>query len=531
MILRDYQAAALSALREEIMVHRTVLLQLPTGGGKTVVFSEITRLASERNNRVWIWVPRNELLRQSSKQLAAARVPHGVISAKSAESRAFQTHVVSKDTLLRRIKADKIKNWPVILVVDEAHLCLDQQLEVLQHLPAESKVIGVTATPERLDGRGLDEMYEVVIYGPTLAELVKRGHLANLWYFRVPGIEDDDFKGSDFSGTEVNADLLAEILKKRHIYGNVISHYREHTDRKPAIVFCRSVALAEETAARFRAAGYNFESIDGKMSVAKREALIDGVGSGRLHGITSCDLVTYGLDVPRIECIIMLRPTLSRALYHQMIGRGLRNSPGKVRCVVMDHVNNLKEHNHPFLNETWNFHGRSRRSREKNDNGASLKLCPKCFLHYEGAVCDNCGTARPPKPRPDLEEVDGQLVKIESPVDTSEQQAKQKREFREFKERIERLIVDATKAAAEGDIDDGAIGELLSIANELGYPTMWVYENLSKGMVAVNIPLLHEIQRQKKYKPGWIEHKKREIREGITDRATEAAKRIQRQLG
>ncbi len=503
MALRPYQDGLITDVRAEISRNPNVMMQLATGAGKTRIFSEMTRLATEKKNKVWIVVPRNELLRQTSAQLSAIGVPHGMISAKSKESRAFGTHVVSKDTLLRRVKAGKIKTWPRLIIVDEAHLSIDQQLFIRENAPAGTRFIGVTATPERLDGRGLNELYDSIVYGPTLKDLIELRYLCQMKYYAIPGYDGSALKSKDFAGTEVKADVLDAILKARQVYGNAISHYRKHADGKPCIVFCRSVKIAEETAQRFRDAGYRFESIDGNMTDRTREALIDGVKQGRLQGLTSCELITYGLDVPRVECIIMLRPTLSRALFCQMIGRGLRPSPGKESCVILDHVGNLLEHGHPLANDIWNFEGKEKRKRKKEDDPASLNLCPKCFYYFEGANCPECGTARGLSPQQSEIEVDGSLVEVEHPVKLYDRPPEERREFQD---KIGELIEQARQ-----NLTGGAIGELLQISADLGRKPMWVYWKLSEGMMAVNVPLLHELRRLKEYKPGWVRYQTQEI--------------------
>ncbi|MEE9499614.1 MAG: DEAD/DEAH box helicase [Nitrospinaceae bacterium] len=503
MTLRPYQSDLIINVRHEIARHANVMMQLPTAGGKTRIFSEMTRLATDKKNKVWIMVPRNELLRQSSRQLSALGIHHGMISAKSRESRAFNVHVVSKDTLLRRIKAGKIKRWPKLIIVDEAHLSIDQQLFIRQNAPPETRFIGVTATPERLDGRGLNELYGAIVYGPTIKDLIELHFLSQMKYFRIPGWDGSALAGKDFTGTDVKADVLDSIMKARHIYGNAITHYRREANGKPCIVFCRSVKIAEETAQRFRNAGYRFESIDGKMSDKTREALIDGIREGRLQGLTSCELITYGLDVPRVECIIMLRPTLSRTLFYQMIGRGLRPSPGKRACVILDHVGNFQEFGHPLWEYNWKFDGVEKRKRNKEDDQTSLKLCEKCFMYFEETICPNCGTERSGKSQQEEMEVDGNLVEVSHPVKMYDRPPEKRQELQD---KIGELIEQARQS-----LSPGPIGELLQIAADLGNKPIWVYWLLSGGMKAINVPLLSEIRRQKEFKPGWFYHQKKKI--------------------
>jgi len=513
MPLRPYQQDQVDGARRVLSDNRSVLLQAPTGSGKTVQFSDITARTTKNGHRTWIVVPRNELIRQSSDHLAKYKVPHGLISAGTKESRAYKVHVVSKDTLIRRVKADKIKNWPDLLIVDEAHLNLDFWIWLLDYLPETTKILGYTATPERLDGRGLSTktggIYDEIVYGPTIAELIEMDYLSNMRYFCPPMLED--IKELHRRGTEYNPDELEALLQRRKIYGGAIDHYREHAHKKPALVFCRSVKAAAETATRFRDAGYAFEHIEGQMSRKKQAALIDGMRSGRIQGLSSCELATYGIDIPRLECIIMLRPTMSRTLYFQMIGRGLRPYFGKADCVILDHVGNLQEHGHPLEPYEWQFHGREKRTGGEGVSASTLHLCDVCFLYFEGDSCPNCGGQRKVKKRTDIEEVDGRLIEVKGPV---EFKSRPPEEQRGITDRINQLIT-ACELKPDGTglykIDESAVSELLTIAESLGHDAMWVYHRVSAEMLAVNWPMLYAIAKVKGYKKGWPWYQAKEL--------------------
>ncbi len=238
------------------------------------------------------------------------------------------------------------------------------------------------------------------------------------------------------------------------------------------------------------------------MSKEKRRAIIDGLRDGKLDGITNCELCTYGLDIPSVEVLILLRYTESRALFGQMIGRGLRPYEGKKFCYVLDHVGLLRAHQHPFADYSWSFYGAEKQRAMPGESVDTLQLCPSCFLYFSGAVCPNCGgTARVKKPK-EVQEVDGRLVEVGN-IPLGERPAEEQKEYQD------RILeaVDACKTK----IDPGAIGRLLEIADELKRAPMWVYWLLSDGNKAVNFPVLYEIARQKKYKSGWIYFKKTEI--------------------
>jgi superfamily II DNA or RNA helicase len=480
-------------------------MQLHTGGGKTRIFSAMTAAARKNKKVVWIVVPRNELLRQSSETLSFVGVPHGSISAKSEESLAFDVHVVSKDTLIRRL--DKIRREPDFIIIDECHIALDRYIEIVGKFP-KAKILGVTATPSRLDGRGLSELYETLVSGPEIAELVSMGYLTPVDYYRpqIDGIED-----IRRIGTEAHAGDLEALLDSRKIYGDIVSHYGDLAGGKSCLVFCRNIKMADTAAQKFCDAGFKFENIDGTMTYRRRKGLIDALSSGELHGLTSCELITYGLDVPRVECVSMLRPTMSRTLFCQMIGRGLRPWEGKQALTVLDHVGNYNEHGHPLAPHDWDFKGTEKAKRKKKDPELVARLC----MQNKGMYCDKPScigcehNTKKVKSRAwdiietELQQVDAPTIKID---DRPLEQRK------EIQDRIAKIIDEYSEKPTEIQISSGAVGDALKLAEMLGKQPLWVYYLLNKNKHLINRTLLHEIARQKKYKPGWVWNKTEEMK-------------------
>jgi superfamily II DNA or RNA helicase len=515
MILRPYQQKMISDARIEFREHKNFVIQGPTGSGKSAVFTEMVRRVAEKGFRSWIVVPRNELLKQTSGHLSNAGIVHGRMDARMQESKAFITHVVSKDTLMRRL--DKIKNPPDFIFWDECHIALDQQKRVHDHFAnapvkrgeSDPRFIGFTATPERGDGRGLFELYWKLVPGPQLFELVELGYLSKPRYFKPPIVGIEKLKRV---GTEYNADELEKLLEAQKVYGKCIEHYRTYADKQACIVFTRNVKLAEETAKNFRDAGYRFESIDGRMRMKEREMLLEGIRSGRLHGLTSADLLTYGVDLPTIGCIIMLRPTLSTALFFQMIGRGLRVSEGKDECVILDHVNNLVEHGHPLTPREWNFYGTTKRKKgEDQDEDVVARLCPALdFMYCEKPSCVGCEHNKTGED--DIREqqvVDVELEEVAPPIKLKERPAEERREIQD---RINQITEEFENVSRGGKIAKGPVGDMLNVALAIGRQPMWVYHVLNQNKYLVNKPLLHEIARQKGYRPGWVWMKTKEMR-------------------
>lgn len=506
---------------------------MPTGAGKTAVVAEICSLIQKNNKRAWFVVPRTELLQQGSAHLSAWKVPHGIIAPGKNESRAYNIHVVSKDTLIRRY--DKIKNHPDVIFIDECHIALDRQIEIARNFP-NAKIIGLTATPERLDGRGLNELYNELILGPSIPWLMEHNFLSSLRYFapKIEGLEKLHKKGDD-----VDADELEDLFSKRQIYGDAIKYYKKYADGKPALAFCRNVKSAYETAERFSVGGYKFYCIEGKMAGGERRRLLNALKDGKIDGLTNCEIATYGLDIPRIEVGICLRPTMSRSLFFQMVGRILRPSEGKIDAVFLDHVNNVYEHIEPNYPEVppffapqinWNFHGTDKRKKilcfvckivktcKKNNSGKatkcsdyipeadlSLKMCPECFMYYSSGVCKNCGCEAEKRRQKELEEVEAELKEM-TPVKLAERPAEERREFVDA---INNAAREFNEALKDGNILPGPVGELLRLAKMLNRKPMWVYYKLTdESRISVNVSLLHEIARQMDYKPAWVRFKR-----------------------
>jgi superfamily II DNA or RNA helicase len=541
-MLRDYQADAVRGMSNILYSEnkRTALMQLPTGAGKTAVVSEIIQSVFSKNRRAWFVVPRNELLSQASAHLSKWKVPHGVISAGSYESRAYLVHVVSKDSLLRRL--GKIKNFPDILIFDEAHVALDAQMKIIACMPSTAKIIGVTATPERADGRGLSDVYEGVYYGPSIPFLTEGGYLSPMRYFAPPisGLDDLHYKGG-----EADADELDELLKARRVYGKATEYYSRYGRRQdgslmPALGFCRSVKAARVTASGFREAGFSFESIDGAMPRGKQKALIEGLRAGKLHGLCCADLLTYGFDAPLIEYGFSLRPTMSRALYFQMVGRGLRPYTDKTTgyekkgFLFFDHVNMINTHRdsrYPGVplfyidGLKWNFTGRDKRKKEKLPP-VSSRLCPYIDYQYcNKKTCAGCAEL-PEGIKKDTPEIFVNIKLAEAPKPVSFY-ALAPEEKRDVQDKISGAVEAYNELSEAGADISGPVKDLVDTAKKLNRNVMWVYWTLTpEGRHTVNIPLLYAIEKAAGYKRGWVFYKTKELRDRQKEKLKENLGRI-----
>jgi DNA repair protein RadD len=404
MNLRPYQTELITAIRLQYQLgHRKVLMVLSTGGGKTCIFSHIAQSAARKGNRVLIAVHRQELLDQASRSLP---MPHGLIAANRSMDLSHAVQVASVQTLARRLH-NLPRDFFQLMVIDEAHHSnAGTWAKVLEHFQS-AHLLGVTATPIRLDGRGLGEHYQTMVEGPSAQWLTDNGYLANARVLAPPGFDSTGIRKrmGDFDTKEAEQRVGT-------IMGDCLSHYRKHLDGQTAIAFCCSVAHAEAVARLFQCNGISAASIDGSMDATTRRQLLQDLGTGRIRILTSCALIGEGVDVPSVGGCILLRPTQSVSLHLQMIGRCLRPSPGKAAAVVLDHVGNTLRLGHHLEPREWTLDGIKKRDRDK---APSVKVCPQCFaaMASQTRQCGECGHEFAAEVR-ELKQVEGELVEMQA---------------------------------------------------------------------------------------------------------------------
>jgi superfamily II DNA or RNA helicase len=402
--LRDYQQRAVDDLRAAYRSGaRRPLFVLPTGGGKTFVFSWITGQAVARGGRVLILVHRAELLSQASASLTALGITHGCVSPRHPWQPIHPVQVASVQTLVRRFKRFASAQWaPTLIVVDEAHhATAGSWRRVLEHWP-DARALGVTATPVRMDGAGLSGAFDRLVEGPQIADLIDAGHLVETRVYAPPMVAD--LSGVRTSRGDFARGQAAERMDRPTITGDAVTHYARICPGQPAIAFCVSVAHAEHVAAQFSSAGWRAASLDGSMDDATRRRRIADLGAGRLQVLTSCDIISEGTDIPVVSAAILLRPTQSLGLYLQQVGRVLRTAPGKPHAYVIDHAGNVQRHGLPDDPREWTLDGSRTRGKRADDTGPPPPAtCGTCFgqvrvIPRRPVACPICGTPLPTGP-------------------------------------------------------------------------------------------------------------------------------------
>jgi len=422
MKLRPDQSELLDDARESLRNNRGVIVQASTGYGKTVLALEMIRGAIERNKRVLFLCHRRELVRQSSRAFWKSNVPHGMVMAGRAMSGTL-ANVGVINTVVNRI--DRMKS-PDLIIVDECHRSVSPSyLEVFNAWP-NAKIVGLTATPERTDGKGLGQIYGDIVQAPPMRALITAGILCD--YEIIAPASSLSLAGVGMRAGDYAQDQVAAAVDKPTITGEAVTAYRQYADGKRCMVFCVTIEHSEHVCAQYNAAGIRAEHIDGSHSDTERDAILGRFRRGETLVVCSVQLAIEGLDVPAIECVQFLRPTASIIVYMQAIGRGLRVEPGKQRLIILDQVGNWTRHGLPDDEREWRLEGRAPKSRRGNDApDVSIKQCVACYHVFKPgpSTCPRCNAPIPGGGRDAPEVIDGTLVKIDTTQIRKQQRAEQ----------------------------------------------------------------------------------------------------------
>lgn len=426
MILRKYQTDLVNDIRAAFASGlKSVCAVAPTGAGKSLVFKEIAQLASAKNKSVCIVVHRDTLLRQAYGKMDDAGATYGIIAAGYTPRRRELIQIASAQSLVRRLENHEFD----LLIFDEAHLSCAPTWRKLIDRWSKAHVLGFTATPVLMGGRGLDSVYQKLVIGPTIRGLIDDG-------FLVEPIAYGPVRTIDISGVRTRSgdyDLqdLEKIVDTPKIMGDVIAEVSKICPGVPTMIFCLSIQHSKDVAEAFSAAGLRATSVDGKMDRREIRDRIAGLSDGRYQYLSSCDLLGIGFDAPAVSCAISLRHTKSLGLYIQQAGRALRPvyAPGydlntragrlasiaasvKPKAFLLDHVGNFIRHGLVDDEREWFIEGKKKRKGGET-KAIAIRQCPKCAMtHRTAPKCPQCGWVYEIAPK-DPNVVDGTL----SPID------------------------------------------------------------------------------------------------------------------
>jgi DNA repair protein RadD len=365
---RPYQLDLVARARAAFTNANAVLAVLPTGGGKTVVGSMVVSGALGRGRRVLWLAHRRELIRQ-----AASRLPGeiGVVMAGDRERPLAPVQVASIDTLLER----DVYPTAELLVYDEAHhIVAATSRRLLERYPS-AKVLGLTATPQRADKTGLGNVFDAMVQGPSVAELMADGHLVPV----------------DVVGPTV-------AVQRGRIAEDPCVAWARYAPGRPGLLFARSVEESKGYVARMSAQGMRAAHVDGGTAAGMRDDVIERFRAGDIDVLCSVGVYTEGVDLPRAEVCMLARRVQSVGLYLQMVGRVMRPHLAKTRAIVIDLFGVAQKLGLPDEHRAWTLEGRGI---EAGDLRVALTQCLQCGLLRKSTgarQCPRCGYMPPPQP-------------------------------------------------------------------------------------------------------------------------------------
>lgn len=405
--------AVIDAIREG---HKRILVQLPTGGGKTHIGARFMRGATAKANRSIFLAPRRELVYQAAARLLKFGVTSGLIMSGEKEHLHRLAQVGSFDTINARvIRSSKIELANVrIVVVDEAHLSIaETRKRIIDSFGNDAIVIGLSATPARGDGKPLGDIFTKMITGWSVRRMIDEGYLVDTKYFAPskPDLRAVKVRKGDYDVGE-----LEVIMTKPKIIGDVVDNWFKIAEGLPTVVFCVTRAHARFVTEEFRSRGVAADYVDGETNPDEREAIFERVESGKTTVLVNVFVASYGLDIPRLQVCQIARPTKSLVLYIQMAGRTLRPvyadgfdlnetdgrldaiaTSDKPYSILIDHAGAIDMHGQLDEPMPWTLDGDESisdvKERERKEKKEPKDItCPRCKAVFKGTRhCPSCG--------------------------------------------------------------------------------------------------------------------------------------------
>lgn len=396
--LRPYQAEAIANLRESMKGgFRRIVLQLPTGAGKTRIAAEVIRMAHAKRSRPLFLAPRRELITQACAALVRQGLRPGVIMAGEPLDIGADVQVASFDTLHARAVRGHRMRMPNadIVIVDEAHLSIAESRKTIIAHYADARVVGLTATPARGDGRGLGEIYDALVIGPSVAHLVDEGYLVPLRYY-APTAPDLAHLRMNRDGDYAEGGL-AKRMDTPQLVGGIVENWLRIARDRMTVVFCVNCAHSRHVCESFIAAGIRAEHLDGETPTVERKGILARVAKGETQVLCNVFVASYGLDIPALDCAVLARPTKNIALYLQTVGRVMRADGLKADALVIDHAGAVKENGFADEYVPWSLDGtekvKERKERLAQEHKEPREIeCRQCHTLFKSRRdCPNCG--------------------------------------------------------------------------------------------------------------------------------------------
>lgn len=376
MELRDYQRDLYTKTQDAFRRGaKRVLVCVGCGAGKSYIFAEMARQAK---GDVLVLTHRRELLEQTG--------------------RLFRELGISARIEMILTEANRLGQYPKpsLIITDEAHLSRSSSwMKVLDYY--DTYTVGFTATPIRLDGKPLGDIYDTLVTGVSVRWLIENHRLAPYEYYAPTAVETDDLKVQ--CGDYIIKDLES-LMIDRAIYSDVLKSWERIAKGSKTIAYCVSVKHAKETAELFSAAGYPAVEIDGGTPPKRRADIMQDFRDGKIAMLCNVGIISEGVSIDDVTCCLLLRPTESHALFWQQGMRAMRYQPGKVAKII-DCVGNYTRNPLFDADVEWSLTESVKKKPKLNEEGDFfIRSCPKCFMVFKTApVCPYCGTEYPLHPR------------------------------------------------------------------------------------------------------------------------------------
>jgi DNA repair protein RadD len=397
--LRDYQLTTNREVWKVLKSAQSVLLQAPTGAGKTVLAAHLIAMRLEHaHERTLVLAHRREIVRQTANKLADAGVEAGIIMADHKPSMA-DVQVASIDTLWARRSYNGFPDAN-LLVLDECHRSMSKRYhELVDHYKKSgAKILGLTATPMRNDGQGLGKIFEKMVRTPDIPWLVEHGYLVPVSYRVgiVPDVKGVKLTAGDYNRSQLEAVMNAEIL-----IGDIVENWMAHAKGLKTMLFASGVAHSMHLRDQFLAAGVKAVHIDGDTPTEVRDKVFEQINAGEIQVICNAMVYVEGTDIPCIECIVDGAPSKSLIKVLQAGGRGMRTFPGKKELLYLDHSGNIYRHGVLGLPRDWELtEGKKlvEKLAEQRKKTEKVQIrCGSCGLMHNRVACPRCGVPFEPK--------------------------------------------------------------------------------------------------------------------------------------
>jgi superfamily II DNA or RNA helicase len=362
MTLHDYQIEHVKEILSNFKKVKSIMLQMPTGTGKTHVFCEIAKQfrKNEDRKRVLILVHRNELILQIQERLEGFGIPAGIIKSGHFIDDTIQVQIASVQTLCRRNKMSILNNVSLIIIDEAHHTPSNTYIEILETYQNEhTKLLGVTATPIRLDGKGFDKVFDKLICSHPFKWFITNSYLSPIKHYAsdIIKLENISIVKNREGYYDYDEKETEEYFMDKTIMANIIDSYKEFGEDKKAVVFAVTIKHAEEIERRFREAGYLATVVSSLTKPLERKTKVEQFKKGEIKILVNVDIFSEGFDCPDIELVQIVKPTKSLVKYLQMVGRVTRTFKNKKYGIILDNSCLWQDHGLVSDERIWTLNG------------------------------------------------------------------------------------------------------------------------------------------------------------------------------